>query len=648
MSLDSFGFGSVSPAGPLSTDRPGVFACGTLRGPKDISDSVTEASGAANEVLRLLSDARGTLALPKEYPPELPLDGDEPRVGVFVCHCGSNIAGVVDVKDVRDWARSLPHVAYTDDLLFSCSPDSLKDIREAVIEQHLNRVVVASCTPRTHGPLFEENIREAGLNPYLFEMANIRNQCSWVHRDEPDKATAKAKTLVAMAVARASHLEPLHQISQELSHRALVVGGGVAGMTAALSMADQGFPTVLVERSPQLGGRLLEQDILTSGLDSEEVAGRLVEQVQSNPDIEVLTQCEVVKSIGFVGNFKTTVANSDEPTQRLIEHAVTVIATGGQEYRSSKYLLGTHPAVMTMGDLEKAFKNDDARLRQARRIVVIQCVGPWNEQASYCSRVCCAVTMKNIRRLKELNPSSQMFVLYKDIRTYGQQEELYTEARRQGAVFLRYTDDDPPVMLATEEDVSIYVNDPSLKELLDLKLDLRTDLLVISTAMVPSQGAQELGEVFKIPLTGEGFFQEAHPKLRPVDFASEGVFLCGVAHYPKSVDEAIVQGKAAAGRAGRILSKEQLLVGGVVATVDPQKCTACLTCVRICPYNVPLIGAQGVAAIEAAACQGCGICAAECPAKAIQLLHYRDDQVAAKVDVLEALEELVSAGRATS
>ena len=639
--LTPLGFAAAQAAEPLETDRPGVYVCGSFRGPKDIPDSVTDASAAAGGAQTILASGRDTLVTPREFPPELDTDDQEPRVGVFVCHCGSNIASVIDVKDVASWAAGLPHVAHTDDLMFACSTDSLEKVREAVVEHKLNRVVVSSCTPRTHEPLFQENLREAGLNPYLFDMANIRDQCSWVHGETPARATAKAKALVAMSVARACRLESLHKSSQGLSQRALVVGGGVAGMTAALTLADQGFETVLVEREARLGGMLLQHDTLTSGLGSSELVTGLIDRVNASPVIEVLTESEVTKTIGFVGNFKTNVASRNDPTQRLIEHGVSVIATGGREHRGNEYLLGEHPAVMTTGDLEQALQSDEDRLKQAKRIVIVQCVGPWEEQPFYCSRVCCTVTMKNVRKLKELNPSCEIVVLHKDIRTYGVHEEMYTEARRFGAVFVRYTDAHPPVTEVAGDRVKVSFREPSLNE----ELSVDADLVVLSTAIVPSEGAAELNQTFKIPLSAEGFFQEAHSKLRPVDFASEGTFLCGVAHYPKSVEEAVVQGKAAAGRATRILSKKELMVGGVVSHVDPDKCTACLTCVRVCPYDVPIINQDGVATIEAAACQGCGICAAECPAKAIQLLHYSDDQVVAKV---EALGDLIAAGEPTS
>ena len=630
--LDHLGFGASLPMTPLTTSRPGVFVCGSFRGPKDIPDSVTEASAVAAEIQRVLSDGRGTMVTPTEYPPETSQDGEEPRVGVFVCHCGTNIAGVVDVEEVAKKAKELPHVAHTDDMMFTCSTDSLARIREAIKEHKLNRVVVASCTPRTHEPLFQENMREAGLNPYLFEMANIRDQCSWVHRDDPDRATAKSMRLVGMSVARASHLEPLHQVSQSLSHTALVIGGGVAGMSAALNLAEQGYPTVLVEREPQLGGMLRERDTLDSGMGADELVADLERQVRASPRIEVLTDSAVLTTSGFVGNFKTTIAKRRDPTQRLIEHAMTVIATGGKEYRDKQYLLGQHPAVVTASDLEKAFKAGDQRIKQAKRIVFVQCVGPWDEQPFYCSRVCCSVTMKHVLKLKAANPSCDVTVLHKDVRTYGKKEEAYTAARQAGGLFVRYSDDDPPLVEADGERVRVSFNEPSIGE----RIDISADILVLSTAIVPSNGTEKLSKTFKLPLSREGFFQEAHSKLRPVDFASDGAFLAGVTQYPKSVEEAIIQGKAAAGRAARVLSKDQLQVGGAIATVGVQKCTACLTCVRICPYGVPVIQ-DGKARIEAAACQGCGACVAECPAKAIQLEHYRDEQVSARMNGLADL-----------
>jgi heterodisulfide reductase subunit A-like polyferredoxin len=645
------GFARPRPFRPVETDRPGVFVCGAVADPKDIPDSVVEASAAAAAALEVIGRARGTLVAPRPMPPETAVaPTDEPRIGVFVCSCGSNIAGVVDVAAATRYAATLPGVVHAENTTYTCSPDSLKIIKERIREHKLNRVVVASCTPRTHEPLFRETIREAGLNPYLFEMANIRDQCSWVHSNEPQRATRKSEDLIRMAVWRARTLEPLYKQEQSLFHRALVVGGGVAGMTAALSLAEQGFPVYLVERSERLGGMAQHWARSVSGASPAAEVADLIAKVTSHPDIEVLLNTQVVKTQGFVGNFQTTVANVHEPMQRLLEHGVTIIATGGQEYRGPAYGLGAHPNVRTQGDLEATLaelesgRHADHPLRRAgATIVMLQCVGPWDEDPSrsfYCSRICCSVAMKNALRIKALNPAAAVVVLHKDVRTYGFHEALYTQARSAGVVFIRIDEAPKPQVMPTESGLAIQVRDMALGQ----DVALQADWLVLSSALVPADGSVALAETFKFSCTLEGFFAEAHVKLRPVDFPAEGLLLCGVAHYPKTIEEAMAQARAAAARAASILSKDVLEVGGVVATVSPERCTACLTCVRICPYGAPRInlelvgagGIQGAAEIKAAACQGCGLCVAECPAKAIQLMHYKDQQVLAKIEALLA------------
>ena len=698
--LDERGFCRTEPFKPVETSRPGVYVCGTFAEPKDIPESVTEASGAAAAALSLIGTERGTLVEEKVYPPEIPITiTDEPRIGVFICSCGSNIAGVVDIDDVVEYAKTIPNVIHAENTIYTCSADSLKLIQERIAEHRLNRVIVSSCTPRTHEPIFRDTIREAGLNPYLFEMANIRDQCSWVHSSQPEAATQKAKDLTRMAVGRSRWLMPLYTEPQALSHEALVIGGGVAGMTGALNLAEQGFGVYLVEREKELGGRL-RQIYYTSYGDPQVYLRELVGKVQANPRIEVLTGCEVAKFSGFVGNFKTTVASVDDPsarpssgsghspssgsghssghspTQRLIEHGVTIVATGGREWRGAAYLLGQDHRVMTQGDLESRLRlaignlqsatctEHSRSIRNLQSVVMIQCVGPWdqdNDVPFYCSRICCGVAVKNAIRIKELNPDCNVYVLYKDMRTYGFKEALYTEAREKGVIFLRYDDpstlrlrsgqagsghrENGPDVQSVDGQLQVSVLEPILRE----RLILTPELLVLSSAVVPAEGSQDLAELLKFSCTLEGFFLEAHVKLRPVDFPTEGIFLCGTAHYPKFIDEAIAQAQAAAARAATVLSKEALEVGGMVAVVDEEKCTGCLTCVRICPYDVPHVnpakigagGILGVAEIEAAACQGCGICPAECPAKAIQLQHYRDEQVLAKEDAL--FEELLAA-----
>ncbi|MBI2857439.1 MAG: FAD-dependent oxidoreductase [Chloroflexi bacterium] len=625
------GFCLSQPYRPVETSRPGVFIAGAFAEPKDIPDSVTQASGAAAAALAVVGKSRGTMLSEKVFPTEdEAAEQAEPRIGVFVCHCGSNIAGVVDVASVTEFARTLPNVVYADHLMYSCSADSLKNITEQVREHKLNRVVVSSCTPRTHEPLFQDTIREAGLNPYLFEMANIRDQCSWVHSKEPEKATAKAKSLVAMAAGRAALLRPLRKESLGLNHGALVIGGGVAGMSAALVLADQGFPVVLVEKEKELGGRLRSIWNAVEGGDPQAFLKSLVDRVTSHPNIEVLTSSRVSKTSGSLGNFKTVVLSLDSPAQRLIEHGVAVLATGGNEYRGREYLLGQDADVITMGDLENRIERTPDEVARLKDIAMILCVGPWKEKGFYCSRTCCTVSVKNAIKIKELNPSANVYVLHKDLRTYGFKERLYTEAREKGVIFIRFSDDRPPSLENAGGRLRMKVWEPSLGE----EITLSPELVALATATVPASNARDLGLAFKLPLTQEGFFLEAHVKLRPVDFASEGIFLCGAAHYPKFIDETVSQAMAAAARASTILAKDHLEAGGAVSVVDPKKCVACLTCVRVCPYNVPRINAQGVAEISMASCQGCGICAGECPAKAIELLHYRDAQIMSKSEAL--------------
>ena len=645
--LDDHGFCKTNPFHPVETTRPGVYVCGAFAEPKDIPDSVIQAGGAAAAALATIGQARGTLVSPAEYPPEVEVKPeDEPRIGVFICSCGSNIAGVVDVADVTAYARTLPNVVHAENTMYTCSADSLTLIQERIQEHAINRVIVSSCTPRTHEPIFRDTIRQAGLNPYLFDMANIRDQDSWVHAAWPDLATQKARDLTRMAVARSRQLEPLYTQGQSLFHSALVIGGGVAGATAALNLADQGYGVTLVEREKELGGQARHLSATCKGGDAQAFIQDLIARVSHNPHIEILTDHQVIKSEGYVGNFKTTVACRSDPTQRLIEHGVTLVATGGQEYRGAAYGLHDDPRIITQGDLERQLATGQGK-EIPRSVVMLQCVGPWdkdgNDTEFYCSRICCSVAAKNALQIKEQNSDAQVFVLYnRDIRTYGFQETLYTRAREMGVIFLRYEEQTRPQINISEQ-LQITIHD----EVLGQEVTIDADLLVLSEAIVPAEGSRDLAELLKFSCTLEGFFLEAHVKLQPVDFPAEGVFLAGTAHYPKLLDETIAQAGAAAARAASILSKDELEVGGVVAAVDPAKCVGCLTCVRICPFgavqiNAALVGVGeivGAAEIAAAACRGCGLCPAECPAKAIQLQHFTDDQVLAKEEALfEAID----------
>jgi heterodisulfide reductase subunit A-like polyferredoxin len=634
--LDEYGFCHTVQFDPVETSRPGIYAIGPFREPKDIPESVVEASSAAASVAARLSPSRFSLTTTLEYPAERDVRGEEPRVGVFVCHCGSNIAGFVDVASVTAQAAQLPHVAHAEANLYTCSQDSIRHITQTVKDLKLNRVVVASCTPLTHAPLFKDSLRQAGLNPYLFEMANIRNQCSWVHSNDIAAATLKAQELVRMAAARSAELQPETTLQVPVRQAALVVGGGAAGMAAALSLAEQGFPVHLVEKEPELGGSLRHvrtsfAGATPSGRQPQQVLQELIRRVSDQGSITVHLQSEVSATRGFMGNFTSHIRKNGQRIQ--VEHGVTILATGGQEYRGPEYGWGSDPCILTQQQIEDWVDRQPEKIRSLASLAMILCVGPAEQ---YCSRICCTVALKNALALKLLNPALEITIFYKDIRVYGLKEDLYTSARAAGILFVRYDDEHKPQV--STQPLSINAYDPVLRK----NLFLSPDLLVLSMPVVPPEGIHQVASLFKVPLDADGFFLEAHVKLRPVDFATNGIFMAGSAHYPKLLDETIIQAQAAAARAARVLSQEKLTAGGQVAVVDESKCTACLTCVRICPFGVPQIQPErvgagnilGAAYIEPAVCQGCGTCASECPARAIELKHYTDAQILAKITAL--------------
>jgi len=625
LELDSYGFCETDPLTPVRTSRPGIYVCGAFQSPKDIPETISQSSGAAALASEILSKSRGSLVTQEVFPLERDTQEEEPRIGVFVCHCGINIGGVVDVPSVKEYARTLPSVVYVDENLYTCSQDTQAKMREVIKENQLNRIVVASCSPRTHEPLFQETIREAGLNKYLFEMANIRDQCSWVHMDKKEEATRKAKDLVRMAVAKAQFLEPLHEQELPINKRALVVGGGASGMVAALGLASQGFEVVLVEREKELGGNLRRLYYTIHGNGVQEYLSSLIEKVQSHPAIQVVLDAVIVDFTGFKGNFKTGIMSGPSMAYRQIEHGIVIIATGGEEYKPGEYLYGQDERVMTQQELEGKVSRQEIDLKAVTDVVMIQCVGSRIPERPYCSRVCCSTAIKNALKIKEKNPQANVFILYRDIRSYGLLEDYYTLARKAGVIFVRYDLENKPEVTDEKGGLTVSVYDPALRE----KVTLNPQLLILSSAIIPREN-DELASLMKLQRTPEGFFLEAHMKLRPVDFTSEGMYLCGLAHSPKPLDESISQAAAAVSRACTLLSHDTIRVGGVVATVDEEKCAACLTCVRVCPYDVPFINEEGVAQIDSARCQGCGSCASECPGKAIELQHFTDEGMIAK------------------
>ena len=627
LDLNKYHFASTHPFTPVSTSRKGIYACGIFQGPKDIPTSVTEASAAACVAGGALFEARDQDTRSLEIPPEMDVAGATPRIGVFVCNCGINIGGVVDVPAVTEYASRLPFVEMADHNLFTCSQDTQEKIKEVIKEKKLNRIVVASCTPRTHEPLFQETLQACGLNKYLFEMANIRDQNSWVHGDDPEGATEKAKDLVRMAVARAGLLKPLHERSIPVNKRALVIGGGVAGMNAALGLADQGFEVVIVEKEAQLGGLSRELTTSIEGADVQKYLMELTERVTRHEHIQALTESLIVGFTGFKGNFTTEIMVGPGMYERKIDHGVVILATGAREYTPKEYLYGEDHRVMTQIALGKRLELKGAS--DLNRVVMIQCVGSRNEEHPNCSRICCQSAVKNALHIKELNPDAEVYILYRDMRMYGLLEDYYTKARREGVIFCRFDQDNPPRVEAADDGVRVVFKDHVLQR----DIQVYADRVALSAGMV-AEDTDELASILKLPRNDDGYFIEAHVKLRPVDLANEGIFLCGTAHGPKLITEAVSQALAAASRAATFLSQSEIRLSAVTAKVDPERCAACLVCVRACPFGVPRINADGASEIDEALCHGCGICAAECPAKAIELSWYEDDQIMSKVEAL--------------
>ncbi|AEG60924.1 FAD-dependent oxidoreductase [Desulforamulus ruminis] len=624
--LDSYGFCRSDEFSPGCSSRPGIFVSGAFGEPKDIPETAVDASAAAAMASRLLAPARGTLAAVQEFPPEKDVSNQLPRVGVFVCNCGINIGSVVKVPEVAAFAKTLPGVVHTEEFLFSCSQDNIDKIKERIKEHDLNRVVVASCTPRTHAPLFQSSMKEAGLNPYLYEHANIREQSSWVHRDVPEEATEKAKDLVKMAVAKVRLLKPVQTSFIDVNQRALVVGGGVAGMTNALSLAEQGFPVTLVEKSGELGGRAMELRYSLRGEDIPAFVAKLKNDVGNHTLIDICINAQVEEVAGYLGNYITTLIKEDGSKEE-VNHGAVIIATGADEIEPADYLYGSSPAVMTQTQLEQ--KLADQGLGDAGTVVMINCVGSREPEHPYCSRVCCTHAIKNALKIKELNPKANVLVLYRDIRTYGFKEEYYTEARRKGVIFIRYSVDDKPKVTANGNRVKVTITDHVLQQ----PIEIDADILALGNGIKPRPDTERLSQLFKVPLNADGFFLEAHMKLRPVDFAADGLYLCGLAHGPKNISETISQANAASVRAGTLLSKGRLESLGITAEVDLELCKGCGICVEACVYGARVLDERrGVALVREVLCQGCGACVAACPSGATQQKGFEKEQLLAMMD----------------
>jgi len=631
--LNEDNFAKTSSFTPVKTSRDGVYVCGAFQEPKDIPYSVMEASAAACWAESDLAKSRGALTKAKSYPEQKNVSEEEAKIGVFVCNCGTNIGSIVNVPEVAEMAKTLPGVTYVEENLFTCSQDSQDKIKETIEREGLNRIVVAACTPRTHEELFQETLQDAGLNKYLFEMANIRNQCSWVHSNEKEEATAKAKDLVRMSVARSRLIKSLDQPTISVNHSALVVGGGIAGMTAALGLADQGYGVHLVEQEKELGGNARTLLATWQGDSVPDNLKEMVAKVGAHELIDVHAESSIKASSGFIGNFETTVTKNGSDS--LLKHGAIVIATGATEYVPTEYLYGQDDRVMTHLGLDKAIGENDKRITDAKSVVFIQCVGSREEERPFCSKVCCTHSVKAAIGFKDRNPETNVFILYRDIRTYGRREMLYKKAREKGVIFVRYDQERKPVARTEDGEMWVRVKD----HVVQMDIDIHADLMVLAAAIVPRDN-EPLAKMFKLSCNSDNFFNEAHAKLRPVEFATAGIFLAGMAHYPKPIEESIAQAAAAASRAAVTLSKEMITAEGVVSNVQEFMCRACGECEKACPFNAIAVGENEekmlTAIVQEALCKGCGMCAVACPTGAVSVHHFDDEVVLTMVE--EAFE----------
>ncbi len=621
---DQYNFASTTSFKPVKTSSPGIFVCGAFEAPKDIPQSVIESSAAAGVAGSSLVESRWTLTKTKEIIEEIDIRGEPPRIGVFICNCGTNIGGVVDVPSVVEYARALPYVVYAEENMFSCSQDTQDLMAKAIKEKRLNRLVVSACTPKTHEPLFQETLANAGVNKYLFEMANIRNQCSWVHASDHEKATQKAKDLTRMAIVKAALQEPLIEPELEINQSALVIGGGISGMAAAKMFSDQGYHTYLIEKKERLGGQARYLYETWRGEDIQQNLKGLIEEVQSDEKIDIFLNAEIKKVEGFVGNFETTMEIDGK--EKILEHGVTIIASGAEEFKSDQYLYGKDPRVLSSLELDKKFIENDLVLKEKKSTVFIQCVGSRIEERPYCSKVCCTHSIISAMKLKELNPEMDVFILYRDMRSYGLREDLYREARSKGIHFIRYDFNKELNVNINNGDLRVRFTDSTIRR----EMEIDSDLLVLASAIIPKK-ENPLARLFKVTQNDDGFFMEAHVKLRPVDCATEGVFICGLAHAPKPVDESIAQAQAAATRGITLLAKKKIQMSGTAAKTNPMLCSSCSTCINICPYSAPSFTEEGPfagkAEINPVLCKGCGLCVASCRSGAIQLKGFDNDQI---------------------
>ena len=545
---------------------------------------------------------------------------EEVRIGVFVCHCGTNIGGILDVPTLAEYAKTLPNVVFSQDNLYTCSEVGLTEIMENIKEQNLNRVIVASCSPRTHEPLFRSVCQEAGLNPYLFEMVNIRDQCSWVHMKESEKATIKAKDLIRMGVEKATLLEPLEKIKVDVTPSAVVIGGGIAGMTTALNLANQGFETNIIEKESELGGLVNKLNkIYPTNEDTSELLS-IIDKVENHKNLKIFKSATLEKVDGFIGNYNISINQDNNITE--IKVGAIIVATGAVPLPPDGYYNYNGKNIISQLELEQILKEDKVA---AKCIAMIQCVGCRNEERKYCSNICCMSALKNATLIKEKNPDCNVSIIFRDIQTLGTRyENYYRRARELGIIFVKYVPDKPP--LIKDDYIEVY------NEFMNENIGLPYDLIVLSTPLIANEDSETIAKMLKVPLEENHFFLEAHVKLRPVDFATDGIFVCGSAHWPADIAESVSQANAAASRASTILSKDMLEVEGSTAEVDDNLCVGCEVCITLCPYNaISKDEVTDLAVVNKVVCKGCGVCGASCPENAIIIHHFTKNQILSEI-----------------
>ncbi len=614
---------------PMKSTREGIFLAGSAQGPQDIPDSVAQASGAACKAAIPVRHQRRSLE--RVVAAEKDVTSEQPRTGVFVCRCGKNIGAFVDVANVASYAASLPGVVFADENMFACSEDAQRRIKDAIAAHNLNRVVVAACSPITHAAVFQQTCEEVGINKNLFEMANIRNQCSWVHSDNIDLATEKSKDLVRMAVSRSAYLKPLPKQQVAVTKSCLVIGGGIAGIKAALNMADLGIDTYLVERSAVLGGKLRDLHLL-SPLDvpASDVLRPLLKAVEQRPNLTVFTSTEIRAVDGYVGNFEVELASQSNGMVDRLTIGTIIVATGFEEIDlHGRYGYGQHPNIITQMELEQRLKTNS--LGQPRRVVMLNCAGSMDESNPSCCRIGCSVSVKNTRLIKRALPNTHLVMLYQDLRMFGKREEEYFSETLEQAnpTLIRYTADRLPSVSVRDGAIFITVFDALLGE----EIEIESDLLVLTAAMRGDAQTPHLKKLLKISANAENFYAEAHAKIRPLDFATDGVYLCGSAHYPKNIADTIAQAEGAASRAAIPIMLEKVGIEPIIAEIDEARCAGCGICVTLCPYNaVSLDTERRVAVITDVMCKGCGTCVAACPSGASQQRNFTDAQLLSMIE----------------